>query len=121
MKIALDQDEEVSKSLKLFGSMLVMDGEDVVTIICKRATPCGMTVKAGEICSLVIFMWRLCQEVKVQGVKPHDNVQMETSQRPHVTIVEVDVVEVGCCPLLIILLRMIDYYLEVHTHSKHAP
>jgi hypothetical protein len=38
-----------------------------------------------------------------------------------VTVVEVDVVEVGCCPLLIIFLRMIDYYLEVHTHSKHAP
>ncbi len=37
------------------------------------------------------------------------------------TVVEVDVVEVGCCPLLIIFLRMIDYYLEVHTHSKHAP
>jgi hypothetical protein len=48
MKTVLDQDEEVSKSLNLFGSMLVMDGEDVVTIICKRATPCGMAIKVGK-------------------------------------------------------------------------
>jgi hypothetical protein len=48
MKTMLDQDEEVSKSLKLFGSMLVMDGEDVVTIICKHTTPCGMAIKVGK-------------------------------------------------------------------------
>ncbi len=48
MKTTLDQDEEVNKSLKLFCSVLVMDGENVVTIICKRATPCGMVMKVGK-------------------------------------------------------------------------
>ncbi len=47
MKTTLDQDEDVSKS-KLFSSISVMDGEDVVTIICKRATLCGMAMKVGK-------------------------------------------------------------------------
>jgi hypothetical protein len=48
MKTTLHHDEEVNKSLKLFGSMLVMDGENVVTIICKCATPCGMAMKVEK-------------------------------------------------------------------------
>jgi hypothetical protein len=48
MKTTLNQDEEVSKNLKLFGSILVMDGEDVVTIICKHAILCGMATEVWK-------------------------------------------------------------------------
>ncbi len=83
VKINFDQDEEFNKSLKLFGSLLVMDGEQVVVVICQPTIPIEVTTYAIEIAfwlfqhvgfvemskckdtsPMVMFRWRWAREFK---------------------------------------------------------
>jgi len=59
--------------------MLVMDGEDVVTIICRHATPCGMATKVGK-----SILWLFLCGGYVKGSRSQGPMAMFKQAKDHI-------------------------------------